>query len=120
MPRLPAVKKLLPHAVAREALAGRRIFPVVTFDQSAFELFGDELRKAGERALAHLGARDADDDGFVRLHHHPGVDLRPGQLGGAGLGRERESKVRAQSPPAAAAVPTTKERRSMRESNFGT
>jgi len=36
----------------------------------------DELREAGERALSHLGARDADDHRVVGLHHDPGIDLR--------------------------------------------
>ena len=60
MPRLPPVPRIAPHALARDVLPGRRILgrdlrPV------ALELLGDELGEAGERALAHLGARDADD-----------------------------------------------------------
>src|SRR5207237_1274364 len=56
--------EVAPYAVARDVLSWRRIFgrdlrPI------AFELFGDELREAGERALAHLGAGDA---------HHHGVE----------------------------------------------
>src|SRR5207253_6404049 len=63
-----------PDALARDVLAGRGIFgrdlrPI------AVELLGDELGKPGERALAHLGTRDADDHAVVRTHHDPGIDL---------------------------------------------
>ena len=91
-----AGREIAPDALARDALAGRRIFgrdlrPV------AFELFGDELGEAGERALAHLGARDADDDGVVGLDHDPGVDFRRA-VGGARrpAGRRTEGRGRAQ------------------------
>ena len=65
---------LAPDALAREVLAGRDrvgrdLLPV------ALELLGDELREAGERALAHLRARDADHAGVVGLDDDPGVDL---------------------------------------------
>ena len=50
----------------RDAL-GRDFLPV------AFELFGDELGEAGERALAHFRARNADDAAVVRLDRDPDV-----------------------------------------------
>ena len=82
----------LPDAVAGEVLAGGRIFgrdlrPV------AFELLDDELGEAGERALSHLGARDAHDDRVVGADHHPGVDLRShGALRG-GVAGERDMEA---------------------------
>jgi len=41
----------------------------------AFELFGHELDEAGDRALSHLRARDADHASVVGLNQDPGVDL---------------------------------------------
>src|SRR6266705_625421 len=54
-----AGRHVAPDALAGEVLAGkdvlgRDLLPV------ALELLGDELREAGERALRHLRARDAD------------------------------------------------------------
>ena len=56
--------EVAPHALAGNALTGRRVFcgdlrPV------AFEFLGDELREPGQGALAHLGPGDADDDRVV-------------------------------------------------------
>ncbi len=67
--------EIAPDAAARRALAGRRKFsrhlrPV------AVEFLGDELGETGQRALAHFGAGDPNDDGFVRPDNDPGVDLR--------------------------------------------
>ena len=69
-----AGREVAPDALAGDALAGGGIFrgdlrPV------AFEFFGDKLREARQRALPHLGARDAHDDGVVGTDHHPGIDL---------------------------------------------
>ena len=69
-----AGRKIAPDAVAREVLGRRRIFggdlgPV------AVQLFGDELRQAGQRSLPHLGTGDTDHDRVIRLDHHPGIDL---------------------------------------------
>ncbi|MGY3465799.1 hypothetical protein ACVW0I_002670 [Bradyrhizobium sp. LM6.11] len=69
-----AGREIAPDALAGDALAGRRIFGR-DFRPVAFELLGDELGEAGERALAHLGAGDADDDGVVGPDHDPGADL---------------------------------------------
>ena len=60
MPRLPPVD-MSPQARLRARFWPGVIDSVVTLLPVAFELFGDELREAGEGALAHLGARDADD-----------------------------------------------------------
>src|SRR6185503_14912493 len=92
-----AGREVLPDAVAPHVLAGRRILgrhlrPV------AFELFGDELGEAGERALAHLGADDADDDGVVGLDDHPCGHFR--SVDGARLGElgaERELQADGQT-----------------------
>src|SRR6185436_14780645 len=100
-----------PRALARGALARRRIFrgdlvPI------AFEFFGDQLSEPRQRALPHLGAGDADYDRVVRPYHHPGVDLRRA-IGGANHGRSTKWEVESRARPApAAAVPTTKARRS--------
>src|SRR6185369_17494284 len=59
----------------RDAL-GRDLLPV------AFELFGDQLSKTGQRALAHFGARDADDAAVVRLDRDPDVHFRGTALRG--------------------------------------
>src|SRR5438445_4597616 len=66
--------EIAPHALARDALPGRRILgrhvrPV------ALELLGYHLREAGERSLSHLGPRDPDHDRVVRADDHPGGDL---------------------------------------------
>src|SRR5882672_7687074 len=66
--------ELAPGALARDALAGRRVLdhdlvPV------AIELLGHELGEAGERALAHFGADHADGSGVVRADHHPDGDF---------------------------------------------
>jgi len=59
----------------------------------AFELLDDELGEAGERALSHLGARDAHDDRVVGADHHPGVDLGShGSLRG-GVAGERDMEA---------------------------
>ena len=80
---------IAPDAVALQVLAGRRIFrrhlrPV------AFELLGHELGEAGEGALSHLDAGDADHHGVVRLDHDPGVDLGRRFRGGGGARSERD------------------------------
>src|SRR5262249_14016070 len=66
----------------------------------AFELLGDKLREARQRALAHLRARDADDDGVVRTDHHPGIDLRRA-VGGTDHPRFAQGKIEAERQPAA-------------------
>ncbi len=100
----------LPDALALHVLTRRRIL-VADLRPVAFELFGDQLGEAGDRALTHLGAGHADHHGVVRLDHHPGAELRhvvgERQARGPPAGR---SKPMARPAPAAA-VPTTKERR---------
>src|SRR5262249_6420422 len=67
--------EITPGILARNTFArcwifGRHFRPV------AFEFLGDHLRKPRKRALAHLRACDADDDGVVWLDDNPGVDFR--------------------------------------------
>ncbi len=86
--------EIAPDALAGDVLARRRIFggdlrPV------AFEFFGDQLRQPGQRALAHLRARDADDDGVVGPDHDPGIDFRRA-VGGADDRGAAEGKIEAE------------------------
>src|SRR4029453_10683162 len=69
-----AGRHVAPDAVAGEVLARRRILPLHLFPV-ALELLADELGEAGERALAHLRAGDADDHVLVGLDDDPGADL---------------------------------------------
>jgi hypothetical protein len=87
-----AGREIAPHALACQVLSGGGklggdLRPV------AFELLGDQLGEAGERALAHLGARDPNDDGVVRLDHHPGIDLGRAVGGAHHLRAEREREA---------------------------
>src|SRR5262249_58224529 len=59
----------------------------------AFEFFGDELRKPGERALAHLGARDADHHSVVGADHDPGIDFRRAVGGTDDAGTKRQAQA---------------------------
>ena len=97
MPRLPPVEKspdALPfHALARGRVFGGHLRPV------ALEFLGDQLREARQRALPHLGARDADDDGVVGPDHDPGVDL--GRAVGGERGRRTEGQLQAEGEAAA-------------------
>src|SRR5262249_39283699 len=81
-----------------DVLAGRGIFgrdlrPV------ALELLGDQLGKAGQAALAHLGACDANDDGVVRPHDNPDAEL--GRTFGRANHVRAERQVQAQREAAA-------------------
>ena len=63
-----------PRAFARQALAGGRVFgsnlcPV------AFEFLSEQLREPRQRALAHLGAGDANDDSVIWFYNDPGIDF---------------------------------------------
>src|SRR5207253_5292187 len=78
-----------PGALPRDALAGCRIFgrdlrPV------ALQFFGDKLGEAGQRALAHFRAGDADDRGVVRPDHDPDAHLRRAVCGADQIGADRE------------------------------
>ena len=74
MPRLPPVP-ISPQARLRARLVPGVICSVVDLVPIAFELLGDELREAGERALTHLRARDADHAGVVGLDGDPHIDF---------------------------------------------
>src|SRR5262249_32181289 len=76
--------------LAGRGILGRDLRPV------AVELLGHELRESGQRALSHLRARDADDDGVIRADHHPGVDFRRAVGGAHDVGTEWELKPQAQ------------------------
>ena len=70
MPRLPPVPNS-PQARLRAWLSpgvGKLDGDLVPV---AFELLGHELREAGDRALPHFGAGDADDAGVVGLDRRP-------------------------------------------------
>ena len=107
-----AGRHVAPDAVAREVLAGRRVFgrdlvPV------ALQLFDDELREAGQRTLPHLRARDAHNDRVVRLDEHPGIDLgarvRRGRCFLRGSVIDAEWNVEAERKPAACGGRTDEE-----------
>ena len=89
-----AGRKVAPGALARDALTGRRIFGG-DFRPVAFEFFGDQLGKAGQRTLAHFRSRDANNDGVVGPDHDPGVDFRR-TVGGAHHGGAAEGNVEAE------------------------
>ena len=89
-----AGREIAPDALAGNALSRRRVFggdlrPV------AFEFFGDQLREAGQRPLAHFRSGDADDDGVVGLDHDPGVDFGRA-IGGAHHGRAAKGNIEAE------------------------
>ena len=63
-----------PDPLARQVLAWRGVLGTDA-GPVALQLFGHQLRQAGERTLSHLAARHPDDHAFVGLHHHPGADL---------------------------------------------
>ncbi len=80
-----------PGALGREILTrgdglGRNFLPV------ALQLLGDQLREAGARALAHLGARNANHAGVVALDHDPDVHCGAGVL----LSRGNEGQLHAE------------------------
>ena len=82
------------RACARDVLAGCRIFgrdlrPV------ALQFLGDKLGEAGQRALAHFGAGDADDHGVVGPDHDPDADLRRAVCGADHLAGRPRSRGRA-------------------------
>ena len=92
-----AGRHVTPHALARDALARCRIFGR-DFRPVALELLGDELGETGERALTHLGAGDADDDGVVRPDHDPSIDFRRAVRGADDVWTERD--IHAEHEPA--------------------
>jgi hypothetical protein len=69
-----AGRHLAPDAFAGEVLPGRDLFRLYLVP-IAFELFGDELDKARDRALSHLRTRDTDHAGVVGFDENPRVDL---------------------------------------------
>ena len=88
-----AGREIAPGALACDTLSGGRILgddlrPV------AFELFGDELGEAGEGALAHLRAGNANHGRVVGADHHPDIDFGRA-VGGANHGRSAEGNIEA-------------------------
>ena len=88
--------EIAPNAIACEILAGRRelgrdLRPV------AIEFFGDELREAGECALAHFRTRNADDDSLVGPDHDPSIDFRRAVFGARAVRSNRG--IEAESEP---------------------
>src|SRR5215471_15693660 len=86
-----AGRHLAPDAFAGEVLPGRDLFRLY-FVPIAFELFGDELDEARDRALSHLRTRDTDHAGVVGFDENPRIDL------GAFIGalRNRRTEARRQ------------------------
>ena len=83
-----ARRHVLPHALPGDVLARCRVLPGDLLPV-ALEFLGHELGEAGQRALAHFRAGDADDSRVVGLDDNPGVDLGRGgrrllRLGGKG------------------------------------
>src|SRR5262249_30975042 len=89
-------REVPPHALARDALAGRRIFGR-DFRPVALELFGHHLGKTGERALAHLGPRDPNHHRVVWANDHPGIDLGRAVLSTDDAGAERNLQAERQA-----------------------
>src|SRR6266446_1464439 len=83
-----AGRHLAPDAFACEVLPGRDLFRLY-FVPIAFELFGDELDEARDRALSHLRARDTDHAGIVGFDENPGIDF------GAFIGALRNCRTEA-------------------------
>ena len=88
-----------PGALAGEIAAGgdllgRYLLPI------AFELLGNQLGKAGKRALTHLRACDAHDASIVGLDCDPYVDLGA-VIGCAGRRAEAKWKMEPERKPAA-------------------
>ena len=71
-----------PGTLARKTLPRRGEFGL-HLAPITLQLFGHQLREAGERALSHFRARDADHAVIIGLHHHPHIDF-----GAFGLGAE--------------------------------
>ena len=99
MPRLPPVEKS-PQTRLRATLWPGVGYSVVTFDQSHSSSSATSWARPVMRALAHLRAGDADDDGVVGPDHDPGVDLGRAVLGADDLGAA-ERNVETEREPAA-------------------
>ena len=94
MPRLPPVEKA-PQTRLRATLSPGVGYSVVTFDQSHSSSSATSWARPVMRALAHLGARDADHDGVVGLDHDPGAELRRAVCGADDLSGRTEGRSRA-------------------------
>src|SRR5690606_28119316 len=66
--------EIAPDALAADTLARSDIFPA-DLVPVGFQFLGNKLGKAGQRALAHLDAGDADQNRVVRIDNDPGVKL---------------------------------------------
>ena len=99
MPRLPPVL-ISPQARWRARLLpgrnllGRHLLPI------AFELFGDQLGKSGQRALTHFRSCDAHHASIVRLDRNPNIDLGA-VIGCGGFRPEAEREMQSECEPAA-------------------
>src|SRR6516225_1310428 len=83
-PATAASAEIAPHALPRDTLARRGIFPS-DLVPIAFELLGDELAQPGDRSLTHLRAHHTDDNSVVGFDNNPGSDLWCGGLRGRPL-----------------------------------
>src|SRR5712692_1673085 len=97
-----------PDTLGRDALTGGRILDDYALPV-ALEFLGNQLSKAGDRALAHLGAHDPDDGGVIRPDHDPDSDFRRTVRGADDFGAEWR-KAQAQREAAAHGGGTNDER----------
>ena len=83
-----AGRETAPHPFTSEAFTRGWIFGG-DLGPIAFELFGNQLRQAGQGALPHLGTNHPNDHGVIRTDDDPGTDFRC-RLGRSKLGRDQQ------------------------------
>ena len=99
--------EVAPDAVARQVLARRGVLGA-DLGPVAVQLLGHQLRQPGQRALAHLGARDADDHACRRAAPRTQALTSGGGGGRALRGGPPAQRRRGSRPPgrpAAAPMP---------------
>ena len=84
-------EEVSPDALARNVLARGREF-IGNLRPVAFQFLGAKLAQAGQSALPHFRTGDTNDDAFIGLDHHPGVNLGAGDLC-RGFAPERDMKA---------------------------
>ncbi len=96
--------EIAPDPVPGQVFPRGRIFRL-DLRPVALQLFGDQLGKACERALAHFGTRNTDHHSIVRVNECPGRDLagvtgqgRVGVEGGAVSGAAAQAHANGKAP----------------------